>query len=631
MTATTLPAGRRALTRDHIAFYRAVMEGVDSRAAWERYLGFDGEFTEAASSATLIWVRQALVAEAVGAGQPGLIGLFRRDPRHLRAPTRPTLDEFAARLDDAGAWSEAELVEMWQAEVGAPDRAEARRARLSQRLRESLLLLERGERRRPAPGDAVGQWLAPHLATRLAAAGIATLGAARAALDARHTPRWDEVPGIGAVWADRLRGWFEDNAITTPVAPAVLPPNPLLPLERFVTSPGQTTRAPDPGSNALVARDDKQAIELWLDAKAGNPHTRRAYRRSAERLLLWCQLERRSTLAALTVADCRHYRAWLGDLGRQSPEAWADAGWRIPAEQWIGRRAARRDSADWRPFDGPLAPNSVAQELLTLRSLFAFLLRERVVAVNVWDQLGEGAMTRARRADAAGQFVDRSFTLNQWKNLIDGLDPQGPELERRLLLVLWLGFACGLRAAEMLSLTLGSIVPAPDAWQLRVIGKGDTVRVVPLPAPARTALLAYLDAVGVDCDALVRAASADEDSPESAAPLLRARRGRRRADGPAPVDPLRHTRLYGLLKAHLATRADALAEHDADAAATFRRASTHWLRHTCATLALRHGVALDGVRRLLGHSTLGVTSAYLAGQGEALQASMEDFAARAAR
>ena len=654
MTKSNLPVGRRELTRAHIAFYRAVMDGIDARRAWELYLSADGDFSELLCTATLGWVRQALIGEAVAANQPGLIGLFRRDPRQVKGTAKPTLTEFAARFEDAGDWSESELTAMWKDEFGGPDPTEVRRERLGKRLRQALQLLEKATRKAPHAGDPVSQWLAPNLAEHLIAAGFDTLGRARIALYARRSPRWEEVPGVGEVWADRLRVWFDQNGLSTAPSPAaVRPPALMVPLERFeppallspmvaLSVPGLAeVRSPYPAqNNALGARDDKHAVELWLAAKAENPNTLRSYRKNAERLLLWCYLERKTTFPELKVEDCIHYRTWLNDLGKKSPTEWAEAGWRLPAEEWFSKkRAAKRDSELWRPFDGPLSPNSVVQDLLTVRSLFEFLVRGHILSLNPWDLLGKRARTRANLENATEQFVGRSFTMDQWKVLVGEIDPHGSEIDRRLLVILWLGFACGLRASEMLSLTLGSLIPGTESWRLSVLGKGDKVRTVPLPSPARDALLSYLDSVGLPYDEVVRISQGPVDRAqeelersrrEKALPILRGQRGRRSAGRAAPEEPLHYSRLYMVLKAHLRARAEGIAKTDPVGSGKFRRASAHWLRHTCATLALKNGVELPGVQRLLGHSTLTVTSTYVTAQDEALQASMEVFANRGA-
>jgi len=649
MTRELLPAGRRELTRAHITFYRAVLDGVDLPKAWDRYLHLEGDFSEVLAKATLVWVRQALIQEALASGQAGLIGLFRREPWRVKGPSRPTLEEFASRLVDAGDFSEQELLEMWREEFGGPDRAEARRARLTQRLRQALQLLEQSTRRQPSRTDPVANWLAPNLATKLAAAGLATLGAVRDALQVRKTPRWEEVPGVGEVWADRLVAWMDEHGVAA--SPPALPSSPavarfpLVPLERFIPDRQTVELVPLAGgaghigvspfptlprANHLGTRDDKHAIEVWLAAKATNPNTLRSYRKNAERLLLWCTYERRRSFAELTAEDAVHYRSWLTDLGRKTPEDWARSNWRIPAEDWIGPRGAKREKDEWRPFDGPLADKSIAQELLTARALFSFLLEGGVVQVNPFKLLGKRGASRPNMAELTEQFTSRSLSLAEWRHAIAGLDEEGAsDLQLRLALVLWLGFACGLRASEMLSLRLGSIILG-DVWRLKVVGKGSKTRNVPLPSPARDALLRYLQSVGVPFDSVVAAARAPKEDPLRDAPLLRGRRGRRREGGPAPNEPLRYTALYASLKNHLAQRALDLGARDPVAASKFRDASTHWLRHTCATLGIRSGVPLNTMQRVLGPASLTPTSIYVTEQEEALMAEMERFVSGAA-
>lgn len=645
MSRELVPAGRRALTRGHITFYRAVLDGIDLAKAWDLYLTTDGDFTPAHARATSEWVRQALVNEAIATGQPELIGLFRREPWRVKTSTKPTLSEFSDRLADAGEWSEADLMEMWKEEFGAPDKAEARRDRLSKRLREALLLLERAPRLAPSGADAVARWLAPNLVTCLAAAGLTTLQSVRDALAARTTPRWEAVPGVGEVWADRLSAWLTEQGIEpTSPAPALAAAAPqvdaILPLERFelpftpvfpiateVIDPSGVAPASRPCRNTLGAKDDKDAIRLWLEAKASNPNTRRAYRKNAERFLQWCYVERRIPFAALTLDDCIHYREWLTALGRKSVEDWAAAGWRLPVARWIGPRVPRTSSA-WRPFEGPLTADSIAFDLLTVRALFDFLVVGEYLPANPWALMGKKVVARTM-TNSVQQFKTRSLTLAQWKYVVDGLDPQGPELERRLLLVLWLGFASGLRAAEMLSLKLGSLLPEHEPWRMRVVGKGEKERIVPLPSPARDALLRYLASVDVSYEEVVSAALGPEDSAAALQPVLRGRFGRRpKAGGAHAVDALHYTQLYDTLTAHLKRCAAALEARDPIAAGKLRSASTHWLRHTCASLALKNGVRLTSVQKLLGHSDINTTAGYLTEHDDELAADMESFVGR---
>lgn len=76
----------------------------------------------------------------------------------------------------------------------------------------------------------------------------------------------------------------------------------------------------------------------WLSALS---HTQRAYRKEAERFLLWAILERGKALSSMTQEDCIAYREFIAD-----PQ---------PRSTWCGSRARERWSPLWRPFEGPLS------------------------------------------------------------------------------------------------------------------------------------------------------------------------------------------------------------------------------------------------------------------------------------
>jgi len=52
---------------------------------------------------------------------------------------------------------------------------------------------------------------------------------------------------------------------------------------------------------------------------------------------------------------------------------------------------------------------------------------------------------------------------------------------------------CGLRVSELAGLTLGDLELGERSGWARVLGKGNKQRMVPVPLPARKALVAYLD------------------------------------------------------------------------------------------------------------------------------------------
>ncbi|MBC7739212.1 MAG: tyrosine recombinase XerC [Candidatus Saccharibacteria bacterium] len=134
-------------------------------------------------------------------------------------------------------------------------------------------------------------------------------------------------------------------------------------------------------------------------------------------------------------------------------------------------------------------------------------------------------------------------------------------------------YGCGLRISEALGLT-GAAHPLPDV--LRITGKGDKQRLVPVLPIARDAVAAY---VALCPHILTRDA-----------PLFRGARG-------GPLNP----RLIALAMER------ARAQLGLPATAT-----PHALRHSFATHLLSAGGDLRAIQELLGHASLSTTQAYTA-------------------
>mgnify|MGYP000488742323 CR=1 FL=1 len=213
MSKLALPAGRsRYLTPAHVRFFRAAMDGVDLRRAWDYVELDEDEYTPALAKATVQWIRETTIAACMSAGHPELVGLFRRDPDLVKVSALPSLDEFIAEFQDGDAFSESEMLELYKERYGI-DRAAERRSRLQARLRQAFDLLTKAVYRAPKASDPIGQWLAPHLVEHLHAVGMRSLADVRGALNKRRTARWDEVPGIGEKWTARLERWMDENVI----------------------------------------------------------------------------------------------------------------------------------------------------------------------------------------------------------------------------------------------------------------------------------------------------------------------------------------------------------------------------------------------------------------------------------
>ncbi len=157
------------------------------------------------------------------------------------------------------------------------------------------------------------------------------------------------------------------------------------------------------------------------------------------------------------------------------------------------------------------------------------------------------------------------------------------QLQRMILGML---FGTGMRRSELISLDRSSVDLSRRV--LRVRGKGDKMREIPLPPSLCEELLLYLHAV----DSLKCA----DTTPD--APLLQTPRG---------------GRLYPVYVDRAVKAALGPVEGISG------RKSPHVLRHTLATELLDGGADLNSIKELLGHSSLAATQVYTHNSIERLQ------------
>lgn len=439
----------------------------------------------------------------------------------------------------------------------------------------------------PAPAliDDVCLWAPQRAATALRAAGIKTL--ADVAVRAAHRRRWwTQVPGLGATGASRLLAQLEKQPELLRSARdlALRQGSEVSPWERLaipleLDGSAGAFRAP-PATCTLSARTDYQAIQAWLDLHEAKP-TARAYRKEAERLVLWAVLERGKALTSLTTDDAVAYRAFL-----RRPS---------PSQRWVGP-ARPRSSNEWRPFQGDLSAPSVGYAISVIGALFRWLVEQRYTLANPF--AGIKVKGSKRRGEVDGS---RALTGHEWAlvrpvaDLLDltlgWLTPSAQRL--RFMLDFW--FATGLRPGELAGATLGNVerVVGGDSW-LHVVGKGDKPARVALPLLATTVLERYLAQRGLPVShqhwnpAVHLVPGLDEDG-----------------------GGLTTSRLWAVMKRFFRAAADELRPVNPALADKLGRATPHWMRHTHATYALAAGAELTTVRDNLRHASISTTSGYL--------------------
>ncbi|MEM5300196.1 phage integrase family protein [Burkholderia sp. JPY481] len=442
--------------------------------------------------------------------------------------------------------------------------------------------------REPRINDDIGLWLPARTIRALKAQGIATFAELTLQVPRRRL-WWANITGIGPASARDIEAFFAHHPALTESARQLV--ERLESRDHFVwwqvscvrRLDGSRGRYRAPKARCLLnAITDREAIEDWL-ALHETDATSRAYRREAERLLLWANLERKRALSSLNTEDAIAYRTFL-----HRPE---------PRERWVGPRRSR-DSEGWRPFFRRLRPSSVAYALSVLSAMFRWLVEQQYVVANPF----AGLAARSNRSTAAPRM--RALGDEEWRfarrvaSELSTAHGWSLEATQRLCFILDFELATGLRAAELVEAKTGDIYfgDAADVW-LRLRGKGRRAATVALPPLAMHAVQTFLSQRGLPADP--RRCNRD-------VPLV-----------PALSTDLRvsvsGTRLRVVLKRFFRLVAEQVRATDSVAAHRFEQASPHWLRHTHATCALARGVELRSVRDNLRHASIATTSRYVHG------------------
>lgn len=207
-----------------------------------------------------------------------------------------------------------------------------------------------------------------------------------------------------------------------------------------------------------------------------------------------------------------------------------------------------------------------ARRLSAVRTFFRFLARRHGV---------ENAVLKLVATPRSKRPVPRALATGQAREITTDIAEMSDRatLQARDTALFTLLYGCGLRIAEALALNVRD-VPASDAM-LRVVGKGNKERIVPVLPAVREALATWL--------ALHPCGQLDS-------PLFIGARGKR-LDPAVAQKTLRDFR-----------RLNGLPEH----------ATPHALRHSFATHLLAGGADLRSIQDLLGHASLSTTQRYTA-------------------
>jgi len=235
------------------------------------------------------------------------------------------------------------------------------------------------------------------------------------------------------------------------------------------------------------------------------------------------------------------------------------------------------DRADVRAYLAGLmeraqSPRTIARKLATLRSFYRFLVRQGDLSRAPTDGVSNPKLGRP-----LPEPLDPTATLE----LLDAPKDDTP-IARRDRAFLELLYAAGLRVSEAVGLTLDRLDLARRI--VRVVGKGNKTREVPIHARAADAISEWLAARSL----VLKASGADRAPGDDPGLVFLAARG-------------------GPLSDRSARR---LVEKAARAGALGRHVHPHQLRHGFATHLLDRGMDLRHIQELLGHASISTTQVY---------------------
>lgn len=218
-----------------------------------------------------------------------------------------------------------------------------------------------------------------------------------------------------------------------------------------------------------------------------------------------------------------------------------------------------------RRLEDRLAASSLRVNLIALKIFFRHLAARGDIPADLAEQVDSPKLAK---------YLPETLNENTVRQLLESIDDTRP-LGKRDKAILELLYASGLRVSELTGARLEMFYPGERA--IRVTGKGNKTRIVPVGSAALDALQVYLE---LERPALV--------SPRTGSEIFLSKWGKQ----------LTTTRIWQIVKERAR-----LAGIDANV-------YPHLLRHSFATHLLGNGADLRVIQELLGHADIATTQIY---------------------
>jgi len=289
----------------------------------------------------------------------------------------------------------------------------------------------------------------------------------------------------------------------------------------------------------------KKGYKAYLQLeKSLSDHSVEAYLHDVTKLTQYLQVvNQEKNPAALTLKDLQAFVKWIGELG--------------------------------------MGATTQARIISGIRSFYKYLLTEQLITIDP-STLLEAPKTKRKLPD--------TLSFEEIELLIGTIDLSSPEGTRNKA-ILETMYSCGLRVSEMVGLKISCLYL--DIGFIRVIGKGDKERLVPIGSDAIKCIKIYKD----------RVRSHQSVSEKNQDILFLNRRG----------NALSRVMIFYIIKS-LATTAGIT-----------KVISPHTFRHSFATHLVEGGADLRAVQEMLGHESITTTEIYTHLNRDFLRDTLQQF------
>ncbi len=217
-------------------------------------------------------------------------------------------------------------------------------------------------------------------------------------------------------------------------------------------------------------------------------------------------------------------------------------------------------------YDDKISARSQARIISGLKSFYKFMLYEHRIAHDPTELLD---------APKIGRHLPEVLSIPEIEAILDSIDLSKPEGHRNKAIIEVM-YGCGLRVSEVVNLRISNLYFRDN--YIRIIGKGDKERLVPIGKTAQNAIRLYMEGVR----AHLKIKKGEEDI------VFLNRRGAR----------LTREMIFMMIK------------QAAEVAGVTKTISPHTFRHSFATHLVEGGADLRAVQEMLGHESITTTEIY---------------------